>query len=67
MEDIELLRSTLKKVLPYYYRYFDLIEEPAPALDPRIAETIKSKIPALLQKPSGVLAFTSDEREPRKN
>lgn len=66
MEDIELLRSTLKKVLPYYYRYFDLIEEPAPALDPRIAETIKSKIPRILQ-PSGVLAFTSDEREPRKN
>ena len=66
MDDVELLRATLKKVLPYYYRYFDLIEENPPALDPRIEQTIKSRIPALF-KPPGVLAFTSDEREPRKN
>lgn len=50
MDDIQLLRETLKQVLPYYYRYFELTGTTPLALDPRIEHTINRKIPALLKQ-----------------
>ena len=43
------LEKTVEQLLPYYFKYYKLMNQPVPEIDVIVQETISKKLPRLFQ------------------